>query len=168
MRFLVLLTPILLLFSGILSWILFHGAHILFPISEERQGNDGIKKGQGAWKQVLLGTLGGFAGEVAAIAIYPTAESTWCRDMSAQGSYCDGQGPMVLILTVPLFAILGSCISLLWTSYGGHVPAESPRASVFSYRGGDRVLNIGFAVAVQATYWTIFTLAAYLLTRSLL
>jgi hypothetical protein len=57
------------------------------------------------WKKASLGILGGIVGEIIAIAMYHPAESSWCNDMSAQGSYCGGQGPLVLILTVPLGAI---------------------------------------------------------------
>jgi hypothetical protein len=120
------------------------------------------------WKKLLLGTLGGILGEVAAIAMYHPAESKWCSDEFARGSYCDGQGPLILVLTVPLFAILASCVSMLWTWYSLSIPASSRWASVFSYSGKNRALNAGFALAVQAVYWTIFTLAVYRLSRSLL
>lgn len=119
-------------------------------------------------EESVLGILGGLVGEITAIAIFPSAESNWCRDMSAQGSYCDGQGPLVLIPTVPLCAILGSCASIFWTWYSLRIRANAPWASVFSYCGRNRALNVGFAVAVQAVYWAIFALAVYLYTRNLL
>jgi hypothetical protein len=122
----------------------------------------------GFWKKVFLGTLGGIVGEITAIAMLFPAESSWCRDMSAQGSYCDGQGPMVLILTVPLSAILGSCASIVWTWYSLRIRANNPCASVFSYFGRNRALNVGIAIAIQALYWAIFALAIYHYTRSLL
>ena len=120
------------------------------------------------WKKVLLGSLGGMIGEITAVAVYHSAESSWCRDMSAQGSYCDGQGIMVLFLTVPLGAILGGCISVLWTWYSLLIRATKPWASIFSYCGGNRALNLGFAAAVPIVYWAIFALAMYRLTRNLL
>jgi hypothetical protein len=120
------------------------------------------------WKKVSLGVLGGIVGEITAIAMYRPAESSWCRDMSAQHSYCDGQGSLVLILTVPLCAIFGSCISMLWTWYSIGLPADNPWVSVFSYRGKNRVMNVGFAAAIQAIYWLIFALSVYRLTRSVL
>ena len=120
------------------------------------------------WKKVFLGVFGGAAGQITAIAMLFPAESSWCRDMYAQGSYCDGQGPLVLIFTVPLCAILGSCAAILWTWYSLRIRANSPWASVFSFCGGNRALNLGLAVAVQAVYWAIFALAVYLYTRSLL
>ena len=120
------------------------------------------------WKKVFLGTLGGIVGEITAIAMLFPAESSWCKDMSAQGSYCDGQGPMVLILTVPLSAILGSCASIVWTWHSLHIRANNPWASVFCYCGRNRTLNVGIAIAIQALYWAIFALAIYHYTRSLL
>ena len=120
------------------------------------------------WKKVSLGILGGIIGEITAIAMYRPAESSWCKDMSAQGSYCDGQGPLVLILTVPLCAIFGSCASMLWTWYSLGISANNPSVSVFSYRGKNRLLNVVIAVAVQAGYWAFFALAVYRLTRNLL
>lgn len=122
----------------------------------------------GFWKKVFLGTLGGIVGEITAIAMLFPAESSWCRDMSAQGSHCDGQGPMVLILTVPLSAILGSCASIVWTWCSLRIRANNPCTSVFSYCGRNRLLNVGIAVAIQALYWAIFALAIYLYTRNLL
>ena len=120
------------------------------------------------WKKVLLGTLAGFVGEVAAIGMYFRAESKWCSDEFARGSYCDGQGPLILVFTVPLFAIVASCVCLLWTWYSLRLPANSRWASVFSYSGPNRASNTGFALAVQAVYWAIFVLAAYRLSRFLL
>ena len=122
----------------------------------------------GFWKKVFLGILGGIVGEITAIAMLFPAESSWCRDMSAQGSYCDGQGPMVLILTVPLCAILGSCASIFWTWFSLRIRANNPWASVFSYCGRNRALNVGFAIAIQAIYWAAFASAVYLYTRNLL
>lgn len=128
----------------------------------------GIDRKLTFWKKLFLGILGGFAGEITAIAVYPLAESKWCREMSAQGSYCDGQGVLVLIFTVPLCAMIGSCASMLWTWVSMGIRANHPWASVFSYCGRNRALNVGFAAAVQVLYWTIFALAAYRLTRNLL
>jgi uncharacterized membrane protein HdeD (DUF308 family) len=122
----------------------------------------------GFWKKVFLGILGGIVGEITAIAMFYPAESSWCRDMYAQGSYCGGLEPLVLILTVPLCAILGSCASILWTWYSLRIRSNNPWASVFSYCGRNRALNVGFAVAFQAVYLAIFALAVYLLTRDLL
>jgi hypothetical protein len=122
----------------------------------------------GFWKKVFLGILGGIVGEITAVAMFLPAESSWCSDMFAQGSYCDGQGPMVLILTVPVCAILGSCISTLWTWFSLRIRANNPWASVFSYCGKNRALNLGFALAFQTVYWAIFALAVYLYTRNLL
>jgi hypothetical protein len=134
-------------------------------ISPQNQAS-GLKLG--FWKKVFLGTLGGIVGEITAFAMLFPAESSWCRDMSAQGSYCDGQGPMVLILTVPLSAILGSCASIVWTWSSLRIRASNPWASVFSYCGRNRSLNVRIAIAIQALYWAIFALAIYLYTRSLL
>ena len=122
----------------------------------------------GFWKKVILGILGGLAGEITAFAVFFLAESNWCKDMNSQGSHCDGQGPLVLILTVPLCGMIGSCASMLWTWVSIAIPANKPWASVFSYSGGNRAPNIGSTVAVQALYWAIFALAVYHLTRNLL
>lgn len=150
----------LLLFAAIPSFIL-SGLNMSWK-------NLGIDRKLSFWKKVFLGILGGFAGEIAAIAVLPLAESKWCRNMSAQGSHCDGQGPLVLIFTVPLCAILGSCASMLWTWISVGIPAHKPWASIFSYSGRNRALNVAFAVAIQALYWAIFALATYLQTRNLL
>lgn len=120
------------------------------------------------WKKMFLGILGGIVGEITAIVMFYPAESSWCRDLYARGSYCDGQGPFILILTVPLCAIIGSCASILWTWYSLGIRANSPWASVFSYCGGNRTLNIGIAVAVQAVYWAIFAWTIYLFSCNLL
>jgi hypothetical protein len=120
------------------------------------------------WKKMLLGIVGGLVGAVVAIAVYPLAESAWCRDMFAQGSYCDGQGPLIMGLTVPAFAIVGSCVSMLWTWCSLRIPANSPLASVFSFRGRNRALNVGLAAAVQLVYWAVFAWIVYGVSRSLL
>jgi hypothetical protein len=130
--------------------------------------NDGIDRKLAFWKKFLLGILGGFAGEITGVAVFPSANSNWCRDMSAQGSHCDGQGGLVLIFTVPLCAIIGSCASILWTWISVTIPAKKPWASIFNYGGGNRAMNVVFAVAVQALYWAIFALAIYRFTRNLL
>jgi hypothetical protein len=122
----------------------------------------------GFWKKISIGLLGGIAGEVAAFAVFFQAQSNWCRDMVAQGSYCDGQGPLVLILTVPLSAVVAATVSMLWTWASLAIPAQSPWASVFGYRGNNRLLNVALVLAVQAVYWAIFALAVYRLTRNLL
>ncbi len=162
------LTTILLFITVIPSWILLAAARYILSCLEMSPRNETTDLKLGFWKKVSLGILGGLVGEITAIAIFPSAESNWCRDMSAQGSYCDGQGPLVLIPTVPLCAILGSCASIFWTWYSLRIRANAPWASVFSYCGRNRALNVGFAVAVQAVYWAIFALAVYLYTRNLL
>lgn len=141
---------------------------LIFSVLNVSWKNAGIDRKLTFWKKIILGILGGLAGEIAAIAVLPLAESKWCRDMSAQGSHCDGQGPLVLIFTVPLCAILGSCASMLWTWISVGIPAHKPWASIFSYCGGNRALNMAFAVAIQALYWAIFALAVYRFTRNLL
>ncbi len=120
------------------------------------------------WKKIILCGFGGLTGAIIAIAVFPFANSNWCRDMSAQGSHCDGQGGLILIITVPLCIVIGSCASILWTWISVAIPAQKPWASIFSYGGGNRAMNVAFAVAIQILYWTIFALITYSLTRSLL
>ncbi len=162
------LTATLLFITVFPSLILMAATRVILSSLKMSPQNDGTNLRLGFWKRVFLGILGGLVGEITAIAVYLPAESKWCRDMSAQGSYCDGQGPLVLILTVPLCAILGSCVSLLWTWCSLGIRANNPWASVFSYCGRNRALNVGLAVAVQAVYWATFALAVYRLTRNLL
>ena len=120
------------------------------------------------WRRLGFAVFGAFLAEIIAVLVYGLAESKWCRDMFARGTYCDGQGPMILILIVPLCAILASCISSGWTWYSLRASVQSPRAPILSYRGSNRMLNIGFVVTVQALYWSTFTLAIYFLTLHLL
>jgi hypothetical protein len=120
------------------------------------------------WKKAVLGTLGGLVGTGAAIGVYYPAESKWCSDMFAQGSYCSGQGVLVLGITVPLCAVVASSISMLWTWYSIRIPPNAPWASVFSYSGRNRARNVACAVAIQAVYWAVFAFASYRLTLNLL
>jgi len=158
-----------LLFPAVTTPLVLLGtARYIASYLETSPQNEATGPKLGFWKKVSLGILGGLVGEITAVAMLYPAGSSWCRDMYAQGSYCDGQGPLVLILTVPLCAVLGSCASVLWTWYSFRIRANNPCASVFSYCGRNRALNLGFAVAFQAVYWAIFALAMYLLTRNLL
>jgi hypothetical protein len=150
------------------AFLLFLAATPSFILSGLKMQNEGTNLRLSFWKKVSLGILGGIVGEITAFAMLWPAESSWCRDMSAQGSYCDGQGPLVLIITVPIAAIFASSISMLWSWFGLRIPANNPWTSVFSYRGKHRVVNAGTAVAIQAVYWAIFALAVYRLTRNLL
>jgi uncharacterized membrane protein HdeD (DUF308 family) len=150
------------------AFLLFFAVTPSFILSGLKMQNEATGLKLGFWKKVFLGILGGIVGEITAIAMFYPAESSWCRDMYAKGSYCDGQGPLVLILTIPLCAILGSCASILWTWYSLRIRANNPWASVFSYCGRNRTLNVGIAIAIQALYWAIFALAIYHYTRSLL
>ncbi|MGA3008863.1 MAG: hypothetical protein ABSD72_01250 [Terracidiphilus sp.] len=155
-------------FAVIPSWILLAVSRVIGWSLKTSPQEEAADVRLGFWKNVFLGALGGFVGEVMAVAMLYPAESSWCRDMYAQGSYCDGQGPLVLILTVPLCAIIGSCTAIIWTWYSLGIRANNPWASVFSYRGRNRALNVGLVIAVQAVYWVIFAWAIYLFTRSLL
>jgi len=162
------LIVILLSLAVISSLILLAAARYIVSCLKTPPQNDAPRLKLGFWKKVFLGFLGGLVGEITAIAIFPSAESKWCSDMYAQGSYCDGQGPLVCILTVPLCAILGSCAAILWTWYSLRIRANSPWASVFRYSGGNRAANVGLAVAVQTVYWAIFAWAIYVFTCNLL
>jgi len=150
------------------AFLLFFAATPSFILSGLKMQKAGTNLKLAFWKKMSLGILGGIAGEVMSIAMYWLADSSWCRDMSSQGSYCDGQGPMVLVYTVPLSAILGSCDSMLWTCCSVAMPSNRSWASIFSYRGNNKALNVGFAIAVQIAYWTLFAFAVYLVTRNLL
>jgi hypothetical protein len=109
--------------------------------------------------------LGGLVGGITAIAVFSPAQSAWCQAESARGSYCDGDGPMLLFaLTIPLGAVVASSIAVLWTWFSFLIPADRLYASVFTYRGDRRGLNVGIALAVQAVYWSIFAVALYALT----
>jgi len=162
------LAAFLLFFAVTPSLALLGAARYIVSCLEKSPQSGGTDPKLGFWKKVFLGILGGIVGEITAIAMSFPAESRLCRDMSAQGSHCDGQEPMILILTVPLCAILGSCVSIFWTWYSLRIRANHPWASVFSYCGSNRALNVGFAVAAQAVYWAIFALAVYLFTSNLL
>ncbi len=158
----------LLFFAATPSLILLAAARYIVSRLEMSPQNEATGFKLGFWKKVLLGIIGGIVGEITAVAMFYPAESSWCRDMYAQGSYCDGQGPLVLILTIPLCAILGSCAAILWTWYSLRIRANNPWASIFSYCGRNRALNVGLAVSFQTVYWAIFALTVYLYTRNLL
>jgi hypothetical protein len=120
------------------------------------------------WKKLGLATFGALLAELIAVLAYTPAEAKWCADMTARGTYCDGQGPMILIFSVPLCAVLASCISSSWSWYRLRPSAKSPWAAVFSYRSPIGILNIGVAVAIQMLYWGIFALTTYWFTLHLL
>ena len=113
------------------------------------------------WRDVLLGALGGLAAETAAIATFFPALSRWCWDSSVRGSYCNGFEVFALLFIVPFCAIFGSSVSMLWTWYSRRMPANNVWASVFTYSGRHRALNLALAIVVQAVYWALFALAVY-------
>jgi hypothetical protein len=157
-----------LLLTGLPAWVLLAGAQMLRSISNKSTPGKIAKTSLAFWKKLLLGTLGGAMGEVVAISVYGPAESSWCREMSARGSHCDGQGPLILIFTIPICALLGSCVSTIWTAYSLRTPAQKTHASVFIYRGEKRALNVAVAITIQTVHWTVFAFAAYHLTLDML
>ena len=165
---LLIVIAVLLLATAVPVWILLAGAQVLRSSLNRPEKNVAVRPALVFWKKLLFGALGGVIGEVIAIAVYRPAEASWCRDMAAQGSYCDGQGPLILAFTVPLCGIIGSCVATVWTWFSLRISSESPYASVFSYRGENRARNAAIAVAVQLAYWSLFALAAYRVTRGLL
>lgn len=162
------LVAMLLVLATVSPLILLMIVRVFFWGAKGIPQNAGVNQKLHFWKKLLLGIAGGFIAEIVAIAVYSPAEARWCREMAARGSYCDGQGVLILIFTVPLGAILGSFISLLWTWCSLRIPASSPWASVFTYSGKNRALHLGLALAIQIAYWSIFTLAAYLQACDLL
>jgi hypothetical protein len=132
----------LLFFAATPSLILLAAARYVVSRLEVSPQNEAMDLKLGFWKKEFLGILGGIVGEITAIAMFFQAQSIGCRDMYTKGTHCDGQAPLVLILTVPLCGILGSCASILWTWYSLRIRANNPWASVFSYCGRNRALNL--------------------------
>jgi hypothetical protein len=142
---------------------------IAFTVLLLKTQNEEVGLELALWKKVLLGVLGGLSGAIAAIVVVDPAVSAWCRELYSKGWQCNGGlGSLFVIFTVPFGAILGSGVSVLWTRWTIRVPATRPWASVFSYCGRNRALNIGIAIAVQAIYWTIFVWVMYLISLKLL
>ncbi|MDR3741531.1 MAG: hypothetical protein P4L40_21140 [Terracidiphilus sp.] len=154
--------------SGVPAWILLVGAQVVRASLNKSKPDDTAKPTLAFWKKLLLGMLGGAIGEVVAVSVCGPAISSWCRDLSAQGYNCDGQGSLILVFTIPLCAVLGSSLSTIWTWYSLRIPAERAYGSVFRYRGVKRALNVAVAIAIQAVYWSLFAFAAYQLTLGML
>jgi hypothetical protein len=111
---------------------------------------------------LLLGLLGGLAGEFVAIGSLFFGEWWLCN---TQHQLCsDGQGGMAFIVTIPALSFLGSSFSLLWTWMSLRIPAASPLTSVFRYTGPNRLLNWTCAIAIQFTFWSLLTLVVFRMT----
>lgn len=165
---LLIFVAVSLLLTGLPAWILLAGAQVVRASLNKSRPGETAKPTLPFWKKLLLGTLGGAIGEVVAISVCSPALSRWCRDLSAQGYSCDGQGSLILIFTIPVCALLGSCVSTVWTMYSLRIPAQKAHASVFTYRGENRALNVAVAIAIQAAYWSLFALAGYRLSLGML
>jgi hypothetical protein len=158
-------------------WLFFAGGVLCFSLGPSLvpslifsglgMRNEETSKRLSYWKKVSIGMLGGVVGGITAIAVFFPAQSAWCTAESAKGSYCDGDGPMLLVaLTIPVGSFVASSIAVLWTWFSFLIPADRHSASVFTYRGDLRGLNVGIALAVQSVYWSIFAVALYRLTLS--
>jgi len=139
-----------------------------FVLSLLKMRNEAANVNLAFWKKFGLGEVGGLVGAIASIAALYSAEPQWCADMSAKGSYCDGQGGLILIFTLPVATVVGVIVAMLWSWSSLRISANSPWTSVFSYRGENRAKNVGIAIAIQIAYWAIFFLAFRAFSLSLL
>jgi len=107
---------------------------------------------------VRLGLIGGICGECSAVCSLFFATEWSC--IKGQQLCHDGQAGMVLILTVPLFSVLGSVIAMLWTWITLRVPVKRIYASIFTYSGPRRNLNRGIGLAFVLCIWMLSVLLA--------
>jgi hypothetical protein len=111
---------------------------------------------------VIIGLLGGLAGEFVAVSSLVIGEWWICY---TQHQLCnDGQGGIVLVFTIPALSLMGGTVALIWTRISLRIPAERPWASVFRYSGPSRLINWSFAIAIQLIFWTLFMVGFYRLT----
>ena len=107
---------------------------------------------------VKLGLIGGICGECLAVCSLFFASEWSC--LKGQQLCHDGQTGMVLILTVPLFSVLGSIIALFWTWITLRVPGERVYASIFAYSGPRRSLNRVIGLVFVLCIWMLSVLLA--------
>ncbi len=107
---------------------------------------------------VKLGLIGGICGECSAVCSLFFATEWSC--FKGQQLCHDGQTGMVLILTVPLFSVLGSVIALFWTWITLRVPVERIYASILTYSGSRRNLNRVIGLSVVLCIWMLSVLLA--------
>jgi hypothetical protein len=105
---------------------------------------------------VLLGLIGGLAGEFTAV--ISLFISTWWACRTGNQVCHDGQAGMVLIVTIPVLSFLGSILSLVWTWISLGFASNRLWASLFRYDGPNRLLNRVLATAIQIIFWPLFTL----------
>ncbi len=101
----------------------------------------------------VLGLIGGIAGECMAVfSLFLSTELSCIRG----GQLChDGQAGMELMLTVPLFSLLGSVVAILWTRLTLQFSSQKIYASIFTYAGPSRTLNLSVSLASVFAMWLI-------------
>jgi hypothetical protein len=109
---------------------------------------------------VRLGMAGGISGACAAVCSLFLATEWSC--FKGQQLCHDGQTGMVLMLTVPLFAVLGATFALIWTRVTLMFPAENILASTFRYSGQKRMINRVSGLAILIGLWSVSVLLASL------
>lgn len=104
---------------------------------------------------LLLAVLGGLGGNAAAFNSILIGEWWICR---TQRQLCyDGQGGIILVVTVPVLAIVGALIAWGWTWLTLRVAPHHPWASIFRYSGSLRWLNWLLALVVPVAFWALVT-----------
>lgn len=133
---------------------------VLFLRASERNWSVSIAGKEEALKIPYwrLSLIGGICGECTAVCSLFFATEWSC--FKGQQLCHDGQTGMVLILTVPLFSVLGSVFALLWTWITLRVPAERLYASILTYSGPRRILNRIIGLAVVFGIWMLALLLA--------
>jgi hypothetical protein len=114
----------------------------------------------------LLGTAGGCGGAIVALLTLVGALEWECY--TRHFGCNDGQGGIMLIFTVPCFAIVCSSLALVWTSLSFRIPEASIWASVFRYSGERRLMNWLCALAIQASFWGILVAVVFRMTLATL
>jgi hypothetical protein len=104
---------------------------------------------------LVLSLLGGFAGGAVAVVSLILGVNRSCR-LDHQACH-DGQTGMVMMLTIPVFSLLGSSLALFWTWLSLHIPARHPWTSIFTYDGQQKPLNLICGVAIQLAFWAAIT-----------
>jgi hypothetical protein len=106
----------------------------------------------------VLGLIGGFAGECMAVCSLFFATEWSC--FKGQQLCHDGQAGMELMFTIPFFAVLGSIVAILWTRLTLRFSPQKIYASILTYAGPSRTLNLSASMAFVFAMWLISTLLA--------
>jgi hypothetical protein len=106
-----------------------------------------------------LALLGGLTGEFVAVSTLFWSEWWDCK---TRGISCyDGQGPILLGLTIPVMAVFGSLLAMAWTWLSIRFPSEILGASVMTYTGRFPRLNWVCGVFLVSVFWVVIEIVAF-------